>query len=688
MSIPKELFAHVFREGCGQDVERVVTSERYRELVTQEQGRIATYPETSDLGLALRAGHVDFGMRMPTAMSEHEAIAWAKEHAPSTPKSDPHERALIRLLGEDLITAAQEGLPEELHALAATWHDRDAEGQKEILQEVYRWFGEFVETYRDRVPDYEGDRPLRWDEIIRMTYTAEQALPRSIGSLTDPTVRPNCLGLMMYIAAFGRLCNAELMLCSPMLYAADAMWKSLEVFAEGVKRILEDTFLERDIDPVRYYNRLSYVHLMLGDAKRNFGVPRGFHRPVAFRLADGSWFHVDPYQQNFAPMGHVLSQYTQETHETLMRFDPVLPGLVQRYDILSVYETNALLAVENVRLVVEQGDAFMQRAREYPAGLMDPWSVEYALMELYGSWIAGDFSDEEDVLDDEDDADDEDASAPGMHETADDAEQDSVEDDFIQEGDDALLEMLAQTNEMREIEDVHSRFVPEDDQLAIPLMDSFDDDLIVLNFGLASTTVTAGEPMYPTGERDFERGLFSNLGISTFFEAWIDVVPEDEVLEVEWFETITEGILDDDEYRERQMERFVFASVAQELRKTHKELQILDGEEAPLPHPLMELSLVEFNLALSALNHVRLWTDNDIAGSVLLEHSSSQVFWHNAVDLSKGETVPELGDAVLRAEALVRKQKAKYPVVDIKLEELTRRRAEEGESDDEETDAR
>lgn len=76
--------------------------------------------------------------------------------------------------------------------------------------------------------------------------------------------------------------------------------------------------------------------------------------------------------------------------------------------------------------------------------------------------------------------------------------------------------------------------------------------------------------------------------------------------------------------------------------------------EHTLLDPVMQFSLPEYNIALAVVSHVRCWTDNDVSGRVLLKLSSSQFYWHEAVDLSEGY---EQSDAehheVLSAESLL-----------------------------------
>lgn len=95
-----------------------------------------------------------------------------------------------------------------------------------------------------------------------------------------------------------------------------------------------------------------------------------------------------------------------------------------------------------------------------------------------------------------------------------------------------------------------------------------------------------------------------------------------------------------------------------------------------LPPPVVEVMLPEYNAGLSVLNFVRCWTDHDLAGTKFLEHASSQMYWHDAVELDNPEMVErgERDDMLVRAEALVRKMPHRYPIVEWKLKALKRKR--------------
>lgn len=109
---------------------------------------------------------------------------------------------------------------------------------------------------------------------------------------------------------------------------------------------------------------------------------------------------------------------------------------------------------------------------------------------------------------------------------------------------------------------------------------------------------------------------------------------------------------DDEEFKRDKIENIILHFI----RIVIERWNTLMGEiEHTLLDPVMQFSLPEYNIALAAVGHARCWTENDVSGRVLLKLSSSQFYWHDAVDLSEGY---EQSDAehleVLDAEAMLR----------------------------------
>ena len=80
------------------------------------------------------------------------------------------------------------------------------------------------------------------------------------------------------------------------------------------------------------------------------------------------------------------------------------------------------------------------------------------------------------------------------------------------------------------------------------------------------------------------------------------------------------------------------------------------GDQGHYIHPVVELSAPAHGIALAVANHIRCWTGDGTPGYDLLDYSSSQIYWHEAVDLSPegpGESILT-HPAIRRAEGMVR----------------------------------
>jgi len=102
---------------------------------------------------------------------------------------------------------------------------------------------------------------------------------------------------------------------------------------------------------------------------------------------------------------------------------------------------------------------------------------------------------------------------------------------------------------------------------------------------------------------------------------------------------------------------------------------LMEEIEHTLLDPVMQFSMPEYNIALAAINHARCWTYNNVSGRVLLKLSSSQFYWHDAVDLSSGYQQSDADNPdVLEAEAMLRALPYLHRACMNKLEYLSQKR--------------
>ncbi len=151
-----------------------------------------------------------------------------------------------------------------------------------------------------------------------------------------------------------------------------------------------------------------------------------------------------------------------------------------------------------------------------------------------------------------------------------------------------------------------------------------------------------------------------------------DIYPEEHESEV--IEALARLFLDDDEFRRHRM----FAAATIWLRRKLRLLGEEFSRERPARlDPAIEVSLPDYSVALAVVNHLRSWTGSELPGRLLLEYSSSQVYWHEAVDLSEGYERSDAGHPdVLRAEQMVRSLRYTHRACDRKLTYLAHERAE------------
>ncbi len=129
---------------------------------------------------------------------------------------------------------------------------------------------------------------------------------------------------------------------------------------------------------------------------------------------------------------------------------------------------------------------------------------------------------------------------------------------------------------------------------------------------------------------------------------------------------------DDEEFKRDKIENIILHFI----RIVIERWNTLMGEiEHTLLDPVMQFSLPEYNIALAAVGHARCWTENDVSGRVLLTLSSSQFYWHDAVDLSSGyeQSDADHSDA-LRAEQMLRALPFLHRACTNKLEYLSQMR--------------
>ena len=130
----------------------------------------------------------------------------------------------------------------------------------------------------------------------------------------------------------------------------------------------------------------------------------------------------------------------------------------------------------------------------------------------------------------------------------------------------------------------------------------------------------------------------------------------------------------DEEFKQQRIENLLMQFLRIVIKRWNELAKEIEGS---LLDPVMQFAIPEYNLALAVLSHVRCWTDSNISGNLLLSLSSSQIYWHEAVNLFDGIEQSEANDeVVLVAERMLRTLPHLHRACANKLEYLEAQRKE------------
>jgi len=333
--------------GCGGSLERLVTSQRFSEVLAVQESLHEKFGSKTNKGIGLRAGHLNM-VRLLNTLPEREALSQARSLSPVN-SFNATNRTLVQTLGETIVSAADECLPDEAIALAAEWRKANVNRQIAIAQELY-WL------FRHQKQEAHGDLSM---ELVRKQMSRKfdekhddrNVLPRLYGKWDATSSLANCLGVCQMLVAFARRAGARVMTVSPLCSSNDGIDRARAVVRDEIVADLRARDLgDADSGFAEGIKASYYEEVIRGDSN--------FHVTVAYELCDGRWILVDPYDLVwgiFSPEWNLPA-----ICQKLEKYQLVLPGL----NLISHDHGQAQCRIDDL---VREARALIERSRRIGA---------------------------------------------------------------------------------------------------------------------------------------------------------------------------------------------------------------------------------------------------------------------------------------------------------------------------------
>lgn len=328
-----DAFRKAFFDGCGLTQEQAIQSVRYQQLVSSQRMLSERYAADTAEGIALRAGHLLMGKLFNT-LPEKEALRKAKGMR-SLFGHGIEWRALITLLGEEIIRAATRCLPPDIIAMAEEWKEVSPEWQIEIARELYFLF-QSQSQRREKTLNWQVlDEELTRSLIEEFSESSNAILPLQYG-LWDKDISPaNCQGKTQMLIAFARLADAEVMTVHSITSAKDTLDQWRRIAKERLSQDIEERGIE--------YPDPEFAESMAAEQFRDsFNELKGgsFHLGAALQLKDGRWVLVDPHGMDWGVFSE--SWDVPSIFAFLKKYQEALPGLTllrsSREEVQNLFE--------------------------------------------------------------------------------------------------------------------------------------------------------------------------------------------------------------------------------------------------------------------------------------------------------------------------------------------------------------
>jgi hypothetical protein len=331
---------------CSSALEKVLRSKRYQTLLSKEL-RVDTFDPNSDQAVAFQAGHFDFGSLL-NSLPERQAVEKAKSIGGAENVS-PEERALIRYIGNFIVSEAKKCLPENVLQMAKRWKTGTADEQLAIAEELYF---EFRTNSQNAKGELSMSRVMESMEAnnYRRSNDFRSYLPGLYKTWNKDNNPANCQGKTQMLVAFARIAGATIRVIHPIEHAKDYV----SIRRKEMKKVVLEDLRSRDLmdGSVAFMEGLTAGQI---DGLMREKDAECFHVGVAFQMKDKRWVMVDPHGLSW---GLLSAGYKMDdTCRILNKYKVVLPGLTL---IAKDCDTNALI----VDGMTAKANGILERSRK------------------------------------------------------------------------------------------------------------------------------------------------------------------------------------------------------------------------------------------------------------------------------------------------------------------------------------
>lgn len=640
-----EILSTTLRRGCGVELDELVRTQDFLDRVADRAAWFEQLSaEDSDLGVAYRAGHLEMGTLLNVLPDE-----LAVQQAEAGTRPDPYLSVLLEVIGEELLGAATKCLPLNVKSSAVLYPASNAEAQIRLINAAYQWLGAAYDTSTELKKKVAPEEEFTDDTVLfqlNIHGTGDKVV------ITKRFVRE----IIDYYSLVGRNDDAQKVI--------DLLEFVLKVRDGGEKGELDNEAANLIID----YSVSHATELAQEDWIRMI-TEHEYSSEMALPMEYGR-LGIAPGVPCCLGMSLMLSAFARLTGLPVMLVNPLDSNIDHEFAINGAYSRSIIEHLAEIEYPNAMYREALQRQVDIASGIegrVQDFHYSIAMRIVDGRWIQldpylntwGPFSDAweldriystltkyKDVL-------------PGLTLVSDDGGETAR---WEQEWQDRFERSIATAEHiLLAVREIPCVIEPDQvDEYWSPLTDYtiYDDSFLwmyqVVNeaadiFELALELHLGQGSEF--NEEAYKRAI--NAGIDEILKLMIGASnpdPGDEIQVV--FEGFEHNYNFDPEFRletiKKMVVRVVDWMVGEWNTGAYKPtMRMLD--------PTMQFSIPEYNLGLAVTSHVRSWTYPDVPGRLLVGLSSSQILWHEAVDLSKGDDQSDMDHPdVIRAETMVR----------------------------------